>query len=251
MVVENIYIFIALFSNVLEFLNPLPYANWFVAFQIITLFILSLILLFTIKAYNITKQPVLLNFSLGFILLETSFAFVLLNRFYGQTGIIYHTTFWIHDVLQTAAFVFIALTYYLTFTRKISNISTIIIPVLVFAGLFVISIIAYFSVPPEVSSSFRVTVGTYLYAVSLGLLIYVLYNISKTFILKTVKKKEILNLPIPLGFLALAIGQVLWIYWGLSDANTALFLANLFLVIGLGLFATVIFKIWRHRHPVG
>jgi hypothetical protein len=81
-------------------------------FQIATMFLVGTILFFTIKAYRITKETILLTFTIGFILLEISIAFVLLNRLFGQIAIIYHTTFLIQAILQTAAFVFIALSYF-------------------------------------------------------------------------------------------------------------------------------------------
>ncbi|MDQ3967712.1 MAG: hypothetical protein M3275_04865, partial [Thermoproteota archaeon] len=54
----------------------------------------------------------LIAFFLGFLLLESSFTFVLINRLVGHTGILYHGTFWIQEILQTAAFAFMASAYY-------------------------------------------------------------------------------------------------------------------------------------------
>ncbi|MGH9925097.1 MAG: hypothetical protein ACRD5B_06935, partial [Nitrososphaeraceae archaeon] len=102
-------------------------------FQIATIILVGTILFFTVKAYRITKENFLLTFMIGFILLDVSVAFVLLNRLFGQTAVIYHITFLIQAILQTAAFAFIALSYY--FRNRNLSIRKIITFIFILVGV--------------------------------------------------------------------------------------------------------------------
>ena len=82
----------------------LPYADLFSVLQILVVFLVGTILFFTLKAYRITNYSFLIAFFIGFVLLEISFTFVLLNRLFGQTGILYHGTLWVHEIIQVGAF---------------------------------------------------------------------------------------------------------------------------------------------------
>src|ERR687892_284035 len=139
----------------------LPYSNIFMIFQIATIFLVGTILFFTVKAYRITKETFLLTFMIGFILLEISAAFVLLNRLFGQTAVIYHI-------------------YITTFS-------------------------------------------------------------------KAKKRMQLLSdILIPSGFITLTAGQIFWVYWGFTDTNISLLLANLLFAIGLGFLSTSLLRIWRN-----
>jgi hypothetical protein len=94
----------------------------------------------------------------------------------------------------------------------------------------------------------RGIIALYLYAIGLGLLAYIIYNVLETFTRtsqKTSQKKSYSSFFIPAGFGTLAIGQALWVYWGITDAGLALLLANLLLVIGLALLTVSVAIIWR------
>jgi hypothetical protein len=225
----------------------LPYSDVFMVFQIVTIFLVATILLFTVKAYRIMKETFLLTFMIGFILLEISVAFVLLNRLFGQTAIIYHITFLIQAVLQTAAFAFIALSYY--FRNRNLRIRRIITFVFILVGVLSISIIFFFSfTTTTMLSVWRPTIGIYMYSINLVIFAYIIYNIGITTFSKAKKRPQILSdVLIPLGFITLTIGQILWVYWGFTDTNISLLLANLLFAIGLGFLSTSLFRIWRDR----
>ncbi|MGI0044423.1 MAG: hypothetical protein ACRD47_12000, partial [Nitrososphaeraceae archaeon] len=157
----------------------LPYSDVFMIFQIVTIFLVGTILLFTVKAYRIMKETFLLTFMVGFILLEISVAFVLLNRLFGQTAIIYHITFLIQAVLQTAAFAFIALSYY--FRNRNLSIRRIITFVFILVGVLSISVVFFFSfTTTTILSVWRPTIGIYMYSINLVILAYIIYNIYVT-----------------------------------------------------------------------
>lgn len=219
----------------------LPYAGLFSVFQVITIFLVGAILFSTLKVYRMTNYSFLITFFIGFTLLEISLGFVLLNRLFGQTGITYHSTLWIHEIVQTAAFVFIASTYY--FRDKSLTLRSVAIFALFFIGILLLAFFIYLSFPPDVAYSWRGIIASYLYAVSLGLLVYIIYNVLRIF--ARTSQKSYISFFIPAGFGTLAIGQVLWVYWGLTDIGSTLLLANLLLVIGLALLTVAIAIIWR------
>ena len=225
----------------------LPYSDVFMIFQIVTIFLVGTILLFTVKAYRIMKETFLLTFMIGFILLEISVAFVLLNRLFGQTAIIYHITFLIQAVLQTAAFAFIALSYY--FRNRNLRIRRIITFVFILIGLLSILVVFFLSFSTTTMLSvWRPTIGIYMYSINLVILAYIIYNIDITTFSKAKKRTQILSdVLIPLGFITLTIGQILWVYWGFTDTNISLLLANLLFAIGLGFLSTSLLRIWRNR----
>jgi hypothetical protein len=225
----------------------LPYSDVFMIFQIVTIFLVGTILLFTVKAYRIMKETFLLTFMIGFILLEISVAFVLLNRLFGQTAIIYHITFLIQAVLQTAAFAFIALSYY--FRNRNLSIRRIITFVFILVGVLSISVVFFFSfTTTTMLSVWRPTISIYMYSINLVILLYIIYNIYVTTFSKAKKRTQILSdVLIPLGFITLTIGQILWVYWGFTDTNISLLLANLLFAIGIGFLSTSLLRIWRNR----
>ena len=224
----------------------LPYSNVFMIFQIATIILVGTILFFTVKAYRITKENFLLTFMIGFILLEISVAFVLLNRLFGQTAVIYHITFLIQAILQTAAFAFIALSYY--FRNRNLSIRKIITFIFILVGVLSVSLVFFFSfATTTVLSVWRPTIGIYMYSINLVILAYIIYNIYITTFSKAKKRMQILSdILIPLGFITLTIGQILWVYWGFTDTNISLLLANLLFAIGLGFLSTSLFRIWRN-----
>jgi drug/metabolite transporter (DMT)-like permease len=224
----------------------LPYSDVFMIFQIATIFLVGTILFSTVKAYRITKETFLLTFMIGFILLEISIAFVLLNRLFGQTAIIYHTTFLIQAILQTAAFAFIALSYY--FRNRNLSIRRIITFIFILVGVLSVSLVFFLSfTTTTVLSVWRTTIGIYMYSINLGILAYIIYNIYITTFSKAKKRTQILSdILIPLGFITLTIGQILWVYWGFTDTNISLLLANLLFAIGLGFLSTSLLRIWRN-----
>jgi hypothetical protein len=224
----------------------LPYATLFSIYQVVTVFLVGAILFFTLKAYRMTSHSFLIAFFIGFVLLEISFTFVFLNRLFGQTGAIYHGTLWVHEIIQTGAFAFIASTYYLR--NKNLTLSSVEILALIFLGILVSAFFIYLSFPPDIAFSWRGIIALYLYAIGLGLLAYIIYNVLETFTRtsqKTSQKKSYSSFFIPAGFGTLAIGQALWVYWGITDAGLALLLANLLLVIGLALLTVSVAIIWR------
>jgi hypothetical protein len=225
----------------------LPYSDVFMIFQIVTIFLVGTILLFTVKAYRIMKETFLLTFMVGFILLEISVAFVLLNRLFGQTAMIYHITFLIQAVLQTAAFAFIALSYY--FRNRNLSIRRIITFVFILVGVLSISVVFFISfITTTILSVWRPTIGIYMYSINLVILAYIIYNIYITTFSKAKKRTQILSdVLIPLGFITLTIGQILWIYWGFTDTNISLLLANLLFAIGIGFLSASLLRIWRNR----
>jgi hypothetical protein len=183
---------------------------------------------------------------IGFILLEISAAFVLLNRLFGQTAVIYHITFLIQAALQTAAFTFIALSYY--FRNRDLSITGIITFILILVGVLSVSLVFFFSfTTTTVLSVWRPTIGIYMYSINLVILAYIIYNIYITTFSKAKKRMQLLSdILIPLGFITLTVGQILWVYWGFTDTNISLLLANLLFAIGLGFLSTSLLRIWRN-----
>jgi hypothetical protein len=220
----------------------LPYAGLFSIFQVVTILLVGAILFFTLKAYRMTNHSFLITFFIGFTLLEVSFGFVLLNRLFGQTGAVYHGTLWIHEIFQTTAFAFIASTYFLR-NKNLTTAGTAVLAS-VFIVILSLAFFIYLSFPPDIAFAWRGIIAPYLYAISLGFSAYIVYNVLGTFTKKTPQKRYISFIP-PAGFGTLAIGQILWVYWGITDTGIALLLANLLLVISLTVLTIALVIIWR------
>ncbi|HEX7207218.1 MAG TPA: hypothetical protein VF233_03495, partial [Nitrososphaeraceae archaeon] len=135
----------------------LPYADLFSVLQILIVFLVGTILFFTLKAYRITNYSFLIAFFIGFTLLEISFTFVLLNRLFGQTGILYHGTLWVHEIIQVGAFAFIASTYY--FRNKNLTIRSIAAMAVVFVVVLFLAFYFYLSFPSEIAFEWRGIIG--------------------------------------------------------------------------------------------
>jgi hypothetical protein len=219
----------------------LPYADLFSVLQILIVFLVSAILFFTLKAYRITSYSFLIAFFIGFALLEISFTFVLLNRLFGQTGIMYHGTLWVHEIIQVEAFAFIASTYY--FRNKNLTIRSIAAMAVVFVVVLFLAFYFYLSFPSEIAFEWRGIIGSYLYAISLGVSVYLLYNVFMAF--TRTPEKSYSALLIPAGFSTLAVTQVLWVYWGITDIGTVLALTNSLLLVSLALLTIAVAIIWR------
>jgi hypothetical protein len=189
----------------------------------------------------------LISFFLGFLLLESSFSFVMINRLVGHTGILYHGTFWIQEILQTAAFVFIASAYYFK-NKELSN-ARIVIHVIVMIIIIAISVISFLLTPPTLAFAWRTLTSPYFYLVNLALLSYAVYRVTTTTSLSSSHKRPVRSraLLVPAGFAILALSQVLWIYWGFTDLNDVLVIANGFYVTGLALLASSLLMILRRR----
>lgn len=219
----------------------LPYADLFSVLQILIVFLVGAILFFTLKAYRITSYSFLIAFFIGFTLLEISFTFVLLNRLFGQTGILYHGTLWIHEITQVGAFAFIASTYY--FTNKNLTVRSISAMTVAFVVILSLAFSIYLSYPSDISFEWRGIIGLYLYTISLGVSVYLLYNVFMSF--TRTPERSHSALLIPAGFSILAVSQVLWVYWGITDIGMVLVLANLLLALSLGILTLAIAIIWR------
>jgi hypothetical protein len=225
----------------------LAYADFFIVFQILTAFFVGAILWFSLRAYRLTNMTFLIAFFLGFLLLESSFTFVLINRLVGHTGILYHGTFWIQEILQTAAFAFIASAYYFK-NKELTNarIATYAIAMII---IIAISAFAFLSTPPTLAFAWRTLTSPYFYLVNLALLSYAVYRVATTTSLSSSHKRPIRAraLLVPAGFAILALSQILWIYWGFTDLNDVLVIANGFYVTGLALLANALLMILRRR----
>jgi len=189
----------------------------------------------------------LIAFFLGFLLLESSFTFVLINRLVGHTGILYHGTFWIQEILQTAAFAFIASAYY--FKNKELTNARIAIYVIAMIIIVAISVIAFLSTPPTFAFAWRTLTSPYFYLANLALLSYAVYGVAITTSLSSSHRHPFRAraLLVPAGFAILALSQILWIYWGFTDLNDVLVIANGFYVTGLALLASALLMILRRR----
>jgi hypothetical protein len=226
----------------------LAYADFFIVFQILTAFFVGAILWFSLRAYRLTNMSFLIAFFLGFLLLESSFTFVMINRLVGHTGILYHGTFWIQEILQTAAFAFIASAYYFK-NKELTNarIATYVIAMII---IIAISVIAFLSTPPTLAFVWRTLTSPYFYLVNLALLSYAVYRVATTTTSLSSSHKRPVRaraLLVPAGFAILALSQILWIYWGFTDLNDVLVIANGFYVTGLALLASALLMILRRR----
>jgi hypothetical protein len=189
----------------------------------------------------------LIAFFLGFLLLESSFTFVMINRLVGHTGILYHGTFWIQEIVQTAAFAFIASAYY--FKNKELTNARIAIYAIVAIIIIAISVIAFLSTPPTLAFAWRTLTSPYFYLANLALLSYAVYRVTTTTSLSSSHKRPVRSraLLVPAGFAILALSQILWIYWGFTDLNDVLVIANGFYVTGLAVLASALLMILRRR----
>jgi hypothetical protein len=225
----------------------LAYADFFIVFQILTAFFVGAILWFSLRAYRLTNMSFLIAFFLGFLLLESSFTFVLINRLVGHTGILYHGTFWIQEILQTAAFAFMASAYYFK-NKELTNarIATYVIAMIIIIAL---SVIAFLLTPPTLAFAWRTLTSPYFYLVNLALLSYAVYRVTTTTSVSSSHKRPVRSraLLVPAGFAILALSQILWIYWGFADLNDVLVIANGFYVTGLALLTSALLMILRRR----
>ncbi len=190
----------------------------------------------------------LIAFFLGVLLLESSFTFVLINRLVGHTGILYHGTFWIQEILQTAAFAFMASAYYFK-NKELTNarIATYAIAMII---IIAISVIAFLSATPTLAFAWRTLTSPYFYLVNLALLSYAVYRVATTtttFFSSHKRPVRARALLVPAGFAILALSQILWIYWGFTDLNDVLVIANGFYVAGLALLASALLMILQRR----
>ena len=87
------------------------------------------------------------------------------------------------------------------------------------------------------------------YLVNLALLSYPVYRVTTTTSLFSSHKQLIRSrgLLVPAGFAILALSQILWIYWGFTDLNDVLVIANALYVTGLALLASALLMILRRR----
>jgi hypothetical protein len=226
----------------------LAYADFFIVFQILTAFFVGAILWFSLRAYRLTNMSFLIAFFLGFLLLESSFTFVLINRLVGHTGMLYHGTFWIQEILQTAAFAFIASAYY--FKNKELTNARIATYAIIMIIIIAISVIAFLSTPPTSAFAWRTVTSPYFYLVNLTLLSYAVYRVTTTTTsLSSLHKRPVRTraLLVPAGFAILALSQILWIYWAFTDLNDVLVIANGLYVTGLALLASALLMILRRR----
>jgi hypothetical protein len=225
----------------------LAYVDFFIVFQILTAFFVGAILWFSLRAYRLTNMSFLIAFFLGFLLLESSFTFVMINRLVGHTGILYHGTFWIQEILQTAAFAFTASAYYFK-NKELTNarIATYVIAMII---IIAVSVIAFLSTPPTLAFAWRTLTSPYFYLVNLALLSYAVYRVTTTTSLSSSHKRPVKarSLLVPAGFAILALSQILWIYWGFTDLNDVLVIANGFYVTGLALLTSALLMILRRR----
>jgi hypothetical protein len=224
----------------------LAYADFFIAFQVLTAFFIGAILWFSLRAYRLTNMSFLIAFFLGLLLLESSFTFVLINRLVGHTGILYHGTFWVQEMLQTAAFAFMASAYY-SKNKELTNakIATYIIVTIM---MIAISVIAFLLTPPTMAFAWRTVTSPYFYLVNLALLSYTVYQVTTTSLSSWHKQLVRSNtLLVPAGFAILALSQIIWIYWAFTDLNDVLVVANGFYVTGLALLAGALLMILRRR----
>lgn len=223
----------------------LAYTDLFIVFQVLTAFFVGAILWFSLRAYRLTQFPFLIAFFLGFLLLESSFSFVLINRLVGNTGTLYHGTFWVHEMLQTAGFAFMTSAYYFR-NRELSS-SRIATYIIATAIIVATSVIAFLSIPPELAFDWRTITSPYFYMSNLALLSYAVYRVNATpmSLQKSIKSRSLL---VPAGFMLLALSQILWIYWGFTDINDVLVLANALYVAGLVPLAAALLLILRRRH---
>ena len=189
----------------------------------------------------------LIAFFLGFLLLESSFTFVMINRLVGHTGLLYHGTFWIQEILQTAAFAFIASAYYFK-NKELTNarIATYAIAMIIIIAL---SVIAFLLTPPTLAFAWRTLTSPYFYLINLALLSYPVYRVTTTTSLFSSHKQLVRSraLLAPAGFAILVLSQILWIYWGFTDLNDMLVIANALYVTGLALLASALLMILRRR----
>jgi hypothetical protein len=93
----------------------------------------------------------------------------------------------IQAVLQTAAFAFIALSYY--FRNRNLRIRRIITFVFILIGLLSILVVFFLSFSTTTMLSvWRPTIGIYMYSINLVILAYIIYNIDITTFSKAKKK---------------------------------------------------------------
>lgn len=216
-----------------------PYANEFLVLLSIAAALTAVFSVFVLRAYRLTGRVWLLSFCLGFALLEVSFLFVLFNRFFGK-GALYSGTLWVHQVIQTAGFGFIAATYYMKDrdlpVRRLGLFAGVCVAALI------VALILYFAMPADMAISLQMWTDEYLYGAGLGLVAYALSKAAKG--IAAGPRRTIL---VPAGFSAFAIGQISWVYWGITDAGNALLLAGSSLPFGLALLTATVVMIWRGR----
>jgi hypothetical protein len=195
---------------------------------------------FVLRAYRMTRAPSLLGFVLGFALLEVSFLFVLLNRWFGETRVLYHGTLWVHLVIQTAGFGLIAATYSLRDRESTAG------GLALFAVAYVLALASglgfYFALPAMTARGIRMMSDEYVYAIGFLLAAYALVKAARGTSIKAGR-----SLLVPAGFAALAVGQVSWVYWGITDADAAFLVAGVSLPLSLALLTATAWKIWRER----
>jgi hypothetical protein len=147
-------------------------------------------------------------------------------------------------MLQTAAFAFMASAYYFR-NKELTNarIATYVIATII---IIAISVIAFISIPAKLAFDWRTISSPYFYLANLTLLSYAVYRVNATPLSsqKLIKSKSLL---VPAGFIILALSQVLWIYWGFTDLNDVLVLANALYVMGLAPPTAALLLILRRR----
>lgn len=180
------------------------------------------------RAFRLTRAPFLLSFALGFVVLEVSYLFVVLNRILGANLAAYHETLWVHETTQVAAFALVAAAYVFD-ERPLGRRGAALFHGAL-AALVGAAIAAFLLLPPGLVFPGRMRLAQALYLLGLALALFTL--------LRTAWHRRSRPEPAVVGgFAAWLVAQAGWVAWGWTDAGLALLLANAAHVAGLALFA--------------
>lgn len=127
--------------------------------------------------------------------------------------------------------------------KQLSSIR-IVVSIVASIIIVVLSVFAFLSIPSDVAFAWRTNTSPYFYSVNLALLLYAVYHVSTSSPKSSSKSKAL----VPAGFAILALSQILWVYWGFTDLDPALVLANAFYVAGLTPLVAALLMIAGRRH---
>jgi hypothetical protein len=198
----------------------------------------AVVLLGAFRAYRLTGQPHLRTFLAGFAILEASYLAVLLNRLVWPIDWGYHTTLWIHELAQLAAFGLLASSY----RGRDGGLSPAMarwLPVAAVAAIAVLAA-AFLALPQPLAWAGCDATALPIYLLAAVPLGYVLVQAGHG-----LRARGPGAAWVPAGFAAWGVGQGLWMLWAVTHNWWAALLANVAFVAGLALFAAAMAPLRR------
>jgi hypothetical protein len=187
-----------------------------------------------LRSYRVVRREYLLGFPIGFTFLGLSY--LLLGVAYASPSYA-EITSWLHLLVGTYGFAFLAGTYFLRQIRR--SVARWVFSLLVVLAVVLVLVVV---VPPSLLIPPYALADEAFRIVNLGLLAYVILSLSR---LVKAEPYEVSTLVLA-GFVCLAIGQYSLLLWALDEGFWAFVSAHLWRLAGLLALAASAVSSKRH-----